>query len=143
MFRPSEETAVVQAEAEAPAAEAAAEASPIVAMASAADPADGERLFRQCAACHVADQSGANRVGPGLWGVFGADIASHEGFNYSDALQGLEGEWTAEKLNAYLENPRAYAPGNRMAFAGLRSEEDRAAVIAYLHSLSEDPVPLQ
>lgn len=132
------------AEAEAPAADAGGgEASPMVAMVEAADPADGERLFRQCSACHVADQGGANRVGPGLWGVFGADIAAHDGFNYSDALLGLEGNWTVDKLNAYLENPRDYAPGSRMAFAGLRSEEDRAAVIAYLHSLSENPVPLQ
>ena len=132
------------AEAEAPAADAGGgEASPMVAMVEAADPANGERLFRQCSACHVADQGGANRVGPGLWGVFGADIAAHDGFNYSDALQGLEGNWTVDKLNAYLENPRGFAPGNRMAFAGLRSEEDRAAIIAYLHSLSENPVPLQ
>lgn len=139
----SEETAVVEAEAEAPAAEAAGEASPMVAKVAAADPADGEKVFRQCSACHVADQGGANRVGPNLWGVFGADIATHEGFNYSDALKGLEGNWTVDKLNEYLTNPRAYAPGSRMAFAGLRSEEDRAAVIAYLHSLSENPVPLQ
>ena len=145
----AEEPVVAEAEAEeaaeaaAPAAEAAGEASPMVAMVAAADPADGERQFRQCAACHVPDQGGANRVGPGLWGVFGADIASHDGFNYSDALQGLEGNWTVDKLNAYLENPRGFAPGNRMAFAGLRSEEDRAAMIAYLHSLSENPVPLQ
>jgi cytochrome c2 len=139
----SEEAAVAEAEAEAPAAEAAGGASPMVEMVAAADPSDGERLFRQCAACHVADQGGANRVGPGLWGVFGADIASHDGFNYSDALQGIEGDWTVDKLNAYLENPRGFAPGNRMAFAGLRSEEDRAAMIAYLHSLSENPVPLQ
>jgi cytochrome c2 len=117
-------------------------ASPMVAMVADADPAAGERAFRQCAACHTVDQGGQNRVGPNLWNVFGADIGTHEGFNYSDALTGLEGIWTVDKLNAYLENPRGFAPGNRMAFAGLRNEADRAAVIAYLHSLSDDPKPL-
>jgi cytochrome c2 len=130
--------------AEAPAAETAggSEASPMVAMVADADPAAGERTFRQCAACHTPDKGGQNRVGPNLWGVFGADIGSHEGFNYSDALTSIDGIWTVEKLNAYLENPRGFAPGNRMAFAGLRNEADRAAMIAYLHSLSDDPKPL-
>ncbi len=141
----------VEAATEAPAAEevevaaaatGAAAASPMVAMVAAADPADGQRAFRQCAACHTVDQGGQNRVGPNLWGTFGADVGQHEGFNYSDALLAIGGIWTVETLNAYLENPRGYAPGNRMAFAGLRSEEDRAAVIAYLRSLSEDPQPV-
>lgn len=126
----------------APEAEAAGEASPMVAMVAAADPATGEARFRQCAACHTVDQGGQNRVGPNLWDVFGADVGHHEGFNYSDALLGLEGIWTVDKLDAYLENPRAAAPGNRMAFAGLRSADDRAAVIAYLRSLSDDPKPV-
>jgi cytochrome c len=119
-----------------------AEASPMVAMVAAADPATGERNFRQCAACHSVDQGGPNRVGPNLWGVFGADVGHHEGFNYSEALLSLEGIWTVDKLNTYLENPRAAAPGNRMAFAGIRGEEDRAAMIAYLRSLSEEPRPV-
>jgi cytochrome c len=116
--------------------------SPMVAMVAEADPAAGEARFRQCAACHTVDQGGQNRVGPNLWDVFGADIGHHDGFNYSDALLALEGIWTVDKLDAYLEDPRAAAPGNRMAFAGLRSPEDRAAMIAYLRSLSDDPRPV-
>ncbi len=119
-----------------------AETSAMVAMVAAADPANGERNFRQCAACHTPDEGGGNRVGPNLWGVFGADVGSKDGFNYSDALTSIDGIWTVDKLNAYLENPRGFAPGNRMAFAGLRGEEDRAAMIAYLRSLSEDPKPV-
>ena len=119
-----------------------AEPSAMVAMVAGADPAAGERNFRQCAACHTVDQGGANRVGPNLWDVFGADIGHHEGFNYSDALLAIEGVWTVDKLDAYLENPRGFAPGNRMAFAGLRNEADRASMIAYLRTLSEDPKPV-
>ena len=140
-----EETAEAPAAEEIELAEAAtngAAMSGMVAMVAEADPAAGERNFRQCAACHTVDQGGQNRVGPNLWGVFGADVGHHEGFNYSDALLGIEGIWTVDKLDAYLENPRGFAPGNRMAFAGLRNEADRAAVIAYLRSLSEDPKPV-
>jgi cytochrome c len=132
----AEETEVAEAETN------GAAMSGMVAMVADADPAAGEANFRQCAACHTVDQGGQNRVGPNLWGVFGADVGAHEGFNYSDALMSIDGIWTVEKLDAYLENPREYAPGNRMAFAGLRNEADRAAVIAYLRSLSEEPKPV-
>lgn len=138
----AEETAEAPADEEPAATEETAEASPMVAMVADTDPASGERPFRQCAACHSAEEGGGNRVGPALWGVFGRNIASADGFSYSDALESLEGEWTVDKLDGYLANPREYAPGNRMAFAGVRKEEDRAALIAYLHSLSNDPVPL-
>lgn len=141
----AEETAAAEEATEEPVEEeaaAASEASGMVAMVADADPAEGQRLFRQCAACHTADQGGPNRVGPNLWDVFGADVGHHEGFNYSNALLSIEGVWTVDKLDHYLENPREFAPGNRMAFAGVRSEADRAALIAYLHSLSNDPKPL-
>jgi cytochrome c len=143
---PADEPVVAAAEEPAPAEEPTAptngEMSPMVAMVAEADPAAGQASFRQCAACHTVDEGGQNRVGPNLWDVFGADIGHHDGFNYSQALLALEGIWTVDKLDAYLENPRAAAPGNRMAFAGLRSAEDRAAMIAYLRSLSDDPKPV-
>lgn len=103
---------------------------------AAADPADGEGLFRQCRSCHVVDP-GVNGVGPSLYGVVGRDIAAVEGFGYSSALQGLEGGWTPEALNAWLENPRGYAQGTAMSYGGMRSVEDRAAMVAYLDSLDE------
>ncbi len=142
----------------APAAEEVAEAAPaetaeeaaaadgggeLVAMVAAADPAAGQKLFRQCAACHSVDEGGGNRVGPALWGVYDRDVATGEGFNYSPALQEVAGNWDVEKLDHYLANPKEFAPGNKMAFAGVRKPEDRAALIAYLHSLSDAPVPLQ
>ncbi|MRU15098.1 cytochrome c family protein [Roseovarius sp. A21] len=103
---------------------------------AAADPADGEKVWRQCRACHKLED-GKNGVGPHLNGVVGRDIASVDGFRYSSSLQDLDGAWTADELNAWLEDPKAYAPGNKMSFRGLRKEEDRAAVIAYMQSAAE------
>ena len=102
----------------------------------------GERVFRQCAACHTVEQGGAARVGPPLWEVLGRDVAAVGGFGYSAALQGIEGEWTYDKLDHFLENPRGWAPGTSMAFAGLRRPEDRAAMLLYLRSLAAEPQPL-
>jgi cytochrome c len=87
-------------------------------------------VFGKCKACHKID--GTNGVGPHLDGVVGRDIASVEGFAYSDALSGLEGTWTPETMEAFLANPKGYAPGTKMTFAGLPKVADRANVIAYL-----------
>lgn len=100
----------------------------------------GERIARRCVSCHTFEQGGANGTGPNLWGVVGADIATHAGFSYSGALTSLEGNWTYERLDAFIENPRGYAPGTNMSFAGLRGEEDRADLLAYLQTLSNAPV---
>jgi cytochrome c len=124
-------------------AEAAPEpVTPLPVLLASASAEDGQGTFRACAACHTPDEGGANRVGPNLWGVLGADIASHAGFNYSDALQGKDGEWTYEKLYEFLKAPSDWAPGTSMSYAGLRRSEDRANVIAFLRSLSDDPLPL-
>lgn len=109
---------------------------------ASADPAGGERVFNKCKSCHSIEQGGPNKVGPNLHGVVGHDIAAHEGFSYSDALAGLDGEWTYEKLNEFLTNPKAYAPGTKMTFAGLSKPQDRAEVILYLRENTENPPPL-
>ncbi|MEN0653602.1 MULTISPECIES: c-type cytochrome [Hyphobacterium] len=101
----------------------------------------GERIARRCVSCHTFEQGGANGTGPNLWGVVGADKATHAGFGYSAALSSMEGTWTYENLDAFIENPRGYVPGTNMSFAGLRGEEDRADLLAYLQTLSADPVP--
>jgi cytochrome c len=99
-------------------------------------------VARKCAACHTFDQGGANRIGPHLWGVVGRDIAGVGDFSYSAALQGLEGDWNYEALNHYIADPKGFAPGNKMSFAGLNKVGDRADIIAYLRSLSDSPLPL-
>ncbi|MBL8658221.1 MAG: cytochrome c family protein [Rhodospirillales bacterium] len=112
-------------------------------MVAAADPAEGEKVFRKCQACHNADKGGPNKVGPHLYDVVGRPKASVADFNYSPALKGLSGEWTDEALFQYLENPKSFAPGTKMTFAGLSKPEDRAAVISYLRAHSDNPPPLQ
>lgn len=105
----------------------------------AQDAAEGEKVFRKCQACHQVGPDAENKVGPMLTGIVGRAVASVEGFSYSDVLMemGAEGKvWTEEELSAFLEKPRDYAKGTKMAFAGLRKEEERADVIAYLASFS-------
>ena len=112
--------------------EAPAEQVDVAALMASADAGAGEAVFRRCSACHKLD--GTDGVGPHLNGVVGRDIASVGGFNYSAALAGLEGAWTPEELYAFLLNPKGYAPGTIMGFAGLKKPEEKANVIAYLQS---------
>lgn len=124
------------------AAPEAVEESVLVLLASV-DPAAGEGVTRKCTACHTFNEGGANRVGPNLWDIVGRPIATGDGFNYSDALaERSEETWSYENLDAFLANPRGWAPGTKMAYAGLRSANDRAELIAYMRGLSNDPKPL-
>ena len=125
--------------ASAPAAEEEADA---LALLAAADPAAGKKVFRKCAACHTPQMGGKNKVGPNLWDVVGRPKASASGFKYSGALAGLGDEWTYEDLDAFLTSPKSFAKGNKMTFRGLKKAADRAAVIAHLRSLSDQPKPL-
>jgi cytochrome c2 len=114
----------------------------VAALLAHADPGAGAKDARKCAACHNFEEGGPAKIGPPLWGVIGRHIASVEGFTYSDALTGKEGAWDYQKLDAFLAEPRGWAPGTKMAFAGVKKPEERADVILYLRSLSHDPAPL-
>lgn len=114
----------------------------VSALLAGADIAAGEKLIKKCAACHSIDQGGANKVGPNLWNVVGAPKAGHDGFSYSSALTALGGAWTYEDLNHFLAKPKAFAPGTKMGFAGLKDADDRANLIAFLRTLSASPQPL-
>ena len=103
------------------------------------NPAEGKKVFRKCAACHTV-QAGKNRVGPSLHDVVGRKAGSVDGFKYSNAMQEFGaggGVWVAKALDAYLADPRGFVKGNRMAFPGLKKEDEREDVIAYLKSVSE------
>lgn len=99
--------------------------------AQAADAAEGEKLFKRCAACHVVNAP-TNKVGPHLVGIVGRPAGAVEGFNYSDAVKNSGIVWDEANLDKYLENPKGFIAKNKMAFPGLKKPEERASVIAYL-----------
>lgn len=99
-----------------------------------ADVGKGEKIFSKCKACHKIEP-GANATGPSLYGVVGRNVGSVDGFGYSGKLVAVADVWTPENLNHFLTNPKGFAPGTKMSFAGLKKEADRANVVAYLESL--------
>jgi len=132
-------------EGQAPAAAAPQEPviEPVLPLLANADPAKGQALTKACQACHSFEQGGPNKVGPNLYNIVGAPHAHAEGFNYSSAMQALHDKpWTYSTLNHFIAGPRNYIPGTRMTYAGMRSVEQRADLIAYLRTLSPDPKPL-
>lgn len=116
---------------------------PVLALIAGADPVRGQQLSRACAACHTFDKGGSSgATGPNLWGVVGRDVASAGGFAYSNTMTDVAGGWDYVKLNHFLWKPKAYVPGTKMNFIGLAKAEDRAAMIAWLRTLSDRPLPL-
>lgn len=107
---------------------------PIAFYLASADAAKGEQVFKKCAACHNADPGGANALGPALFGTMGKPLASHPGFAYTDALKGVGGTWDWDKMSAWLANPKKFAPGTKMTFAGLSNPQDRANIMLFLNS---------
>ena len=129
----------------APAEEEAPGIEPIAPLLASADPAAGQALSRACAACHDFTKGGPNKVGPNNWGVVGAPMGHAEGFNYSAAMKAKSEEgavWDYEALNQFLAAPKEFLPGTSMSYAGLKKPEDRANLIAWLRTLSDNPAPL-
>ena len=103
-------------------------------QAQAGDAAAGQKVFNKCRACHVADKE-TNRVGPHLVGIIGRKAGTVDGFKYSDGMKGA-GEkglvWTEENIAKYMKDPKDFVPGNRMAFVGLKKDEEIQDLIAFL-----------
>ena len=102
----------------------------------------GKKVFKKCAACHSINQSGGNKIGPKLWNVMFRPVGSISDYKYSKALTSYGKEWTWEEMNGFLIKPSKWIKGNKMGFAGLKKEEDRASVILYLNENSDSPKPL-
>ena len=99
------------------------------------DAAAGEKLFKKCKACHTVDAGGKNKVGPNLHGIYGAKAAMVEGFKYSKALQESGIVWDDAALDQWLLKPKSLVKGTKMIFAGLKKDDQRADMIAYLKTL--------
>ena len=106
------------------------------------DPDTGKKVYKKCAACHSINQDGANKIGPKLYNVVGRTVGSISDYKYSKALTSYGKEWTFEELNAFLIKPATWIKGNKMGFAGLKKDEDRASVILYLNQNSDSPKTL-
>ena len=115
---------------------------PIATFLASADVARGQQAFKKCVSCHTVNQGGANGLGPNLWATMGAPLGHTAGFSYSDALKGKGGNWDWEQMSEWLRNPRAYAPGTKMTFAGVSDPQERADLMVYLNSLGSNlPLP--
>lgn len=121
-------------------------AVPVATLLASADATAGEAVFKKCAACHSGEKGGPNKVGPDLWDIVNRPIASHQGFSYSAAMtafsEGGKQVWDFDHLNHFLTAPKKYIAGTAMGFAGLKKDDERANLLAYLRTLSDNPAPL-
>ncbi len=115
---------------------------PIAPMLAKADSAAGKKVAKKCTACHTFSKGGKNRIGPNLWNIVDAKQGGVAGYKYSGAFKKLGGLWSYEDLNKFLYKPKIYVKGTKMSFVGLKKADDRASMIVYLRSLSDNPKAL-
>jgi cytochrome c len=121
---------------------AAAPSEPIEKLLQTASVQKGEQAAKKCGACHDFTKGGPNKVGPNLFGIVGDKKGEGRGFNFSAALKAKGGTWSIDDLNKFIDSPKGFVPGTAMGFAGIQKDSERADVIAYLNSLSDNPAPL-
>ena len=114
----------------------------ITAFMTMGDVATGEKVFKKCKSCHSIKQGGGNKIGPALWNVMFRKVGSIADYKYSKALTSYGKEWSWEEMNGFLIKPSSWIKGNKMGFAGLKKEKDRASVILYLNQNSDSPKQL-
>lgn len=115
---------------------------PFTQLLASADASKGAKVFKKCASCHTLPEGGNNGTGPNLFGVVGRDVGSASGFSYSQPMATLGGTWTFDRLNEFLTKPKAYLPGTKMGFAGIKKPQQRADLVAFLNQNGSNlPVP--
>ena len=114
----------------------------VAALLASGDIEHGKKIFKKCAACHSINQDGGNKIGPKLWNVMFRTIGSITDYKYSKALSDYKKEWSWEEMNGFLTKPAKWIKGNKMGFAGLKADKDRASVILYLNQNSDNPKSL-
>ncbi len=115
---------------------------PIAHLIAEASVEKGAKLAKACAACHSFEKGGPVKQGPNMWNTLDSNIGKKPGFDYSDTLANATGQWDYASLNQFLAKPKAYMPGTKMNFVGLKKAEDRADVVAWLRTLADSPVAL-
>ncbi|MBM3468710.1 MAG: cytochrome c family protein [Alphaproteobacteria bacterium] len=115
---------------------------PITPLLASANVERGQTIAKKCTQCHTFEKGGANKTGPNLWGIIGNKIAHAADFAYSSGFKEKGGTWDFEKMNTLLNKPRDFVKGTKMSFVGLKNDQERADVIAYLNSLSDTPQSL-
>ena len=114
----------------------------IAALLALGDVAHGEKVFKKCKACHSINAGGGNKIGPKLWNVMFRPVGAISDYKYSKVLSSYGKEWNWEEMNGFLIKPSSWIKGNKMGFAGLKNDKDRASVILYMNQNSENPKPL-
>ena len=115
----------------------------IMALFASTSAEEGEKIFKKCAACHSISKGGGNKIGPALWGVIGRKAGAVADYKYSKALTSHGKNWTFDEMNGFLIKPKEWIKGTKMAFAGLKKPEERAAVILYMNENSDSPLPIK
>jgi cytochrome c len=123
----------------------AAKEEPLGVLLASASVEKGQAQFKKCAGCHTIDKDGKNGTGPNLYGVLGGPTAHKSDFAYSPAIKALHDQgmtWTPENFVHFITSPQAFAKGTKMSFPGLPKAQDRADLLAFVHSKSDNPIPL-
>ena len=124
-------------------ASSSSESGEIMALLASASIADGEKVFKKCAACHSIAKGGGNKIGPALWGILGRQAGLVSDYKYSKAMTSHGKAWSFEEMDGFLTKPKDWVKGTKMSFMGLKKETERAAVILYMNNNTDNPLPLQ